>query len=155
MGVSRRFCPPRLLSHREDTTSVERRGLIAAVGGRRGSALLLAGQVAWRLWGRAHAARPCSRFLSHGSVSRSNRAAAAQRGVWYCHTMPSRRTPWGRRKAADLVPASEALSATLQGSGRIATPRQPGSSPGVAAARIRRARGPRRRRRAAAVPGYG
>ena len=43
--------------------------------------------------------------------------------------------PGGERKAAELVPASEALSATLQGSGRIATPRQPGSSPGVVAAK--------------------
>jgi hypothetical protein len=51
--------------------------------------------------------------------------------------MPSRRTPGGKRKAADLVPASEALSATLQGSGRILTPRQPGSSPGVAAAKAK------------------
>jgi hypothetical protein len=30
---------PGLLSHREDTTGVQRRGLIAAVGGWRGSAL--------------------------------------------------------------------------------------------------------------------
>jgi hypothetical protein len=40
----------------------------------------VAGQVAWRLWGRAHAARPRSRFLSHRFVSRSNRSTAAQRG---------------------------------------------------------------------------
>ena len=111
---------------------------MADCGSRRaGRQCPVAGQVAWRLWGRAAAARPRSRFLSHGFVLRSNRSAAAQRGVWYSDIMPSRRTPGGKRKAADLVPASEALSATLQGSGRILTPRQPGSSPGVAAAKAK------------------